>query len=195
MNREALTDEALAARIPRDEEAFSELSSRCMPLLRAAARHFCSPGAPEWDDLMQEGMVGLYAAALHYDEQKSASFRTYAQSCVFHRMADAARKANSGKNRPLNESVSLDSADARQLTAAGKGPQELLEQREQLEDFFERARRRLSPLEKQALALYLEGCPRPEVPRHGMSLRSYDNALYRVRKKLFEAGPQEGKSE
>lgn len=165
-------------------DGFAQLSARYLPLLRSRAAQFAGPSAPEREDLLQEGFFALYAAAISYDETKNASFSTYAGVCVHNRMADCARRHRSGKNRLLNESLSLDSSDAASLSA-GKGPEELLELREQLQGLFQSLGQTLSPSERRALTLYLSGCKREEVrERSGMELKAFDNAMYRVRKKL-----------
>lgn len=166
--------------------AFAELSSRYLWLIRAKAAQFEGPSAPEREDLLQEGFLGLYVAAASYSETGGASFRTYAGICVFRRMADAARKHSSAKNRILNESLSLDSEAAANM-AAQQSPEELLELRDQFQNVLRRMELELSPLERKALLLYLSGCGRSEIPaRLGVSLKAFDNAMYRVRSKLRE---------
>ena len=144
-------------------DAFAELSSRYLRLIRAKAAQFAGPSAPEKEDLLQEGFLGLYAAAVSFEEAGGASFRT--------------------KNRPLNESLSLESEAAH--LALESGPEDLLELRERLQALFRQMDTVLTPLERKALLLYLSGCKRSEVEnRSGMSLRAFDNALYRVRNNL-----------
>lgn len=164
-------------------DAFAELSSRYLWLIRAKAAQFAGPSAPEQEDLLQEGFLGLYAAAASFEETGGAAFRTYAGICVSRRMTDAARRHGSAKNRPLNESLSLDSEAAH--LALESGPEDLLELRERLQALLRQVDTVLTPLERKALLLYLSGCKRSEVEeRSGMSLRAFDNALYRVRNKL-----------
>ena len=90
-------------------------------------------------------------------------------------MTDAARRHGSTKNRPLNESLSLESEAAH--LALESGPEDLLELRERLQALFRQMDTVLTPLERKALLLYLSGCKRSEVEnRSGMSLRAFDNA-------------------
>ncbi|RKJ38552.1 sigma-70 family RNA polymerase sigma factor [Acutalibacter sp. 1XD8-33] len=165
-------------------EAFDQLSARYLGLLRARAGQFARPGGLEKEDLIQEGFLGLYAAAMAYNPQGGASFGTYAGVCVYNRMASAARSHHSVGNRPLNESLPLDTAgDLPQL--GGQSPEELLELRENAQAFWRRAQTLLTPLERRALGLYLGGWRREEIAeKAGMSLKTFDNALHRVRKKL-----------
>ena len=165
-------------------DAFAELSSRYLWLIRTKASQFQGAAAPEPEDLLQEGFLGLYAAAESFQETAGASFRTYAGTCIVRRMIDAARRHSSERNRPLNESLSLDSEAVSSL-AAENSPEELIELREQAENLFRRLEQELSPLERKAFSLYLSGCSRGEIEeKSGMTLRAYDNAIYRVRSKL-----------
>ena len=180
-----LSDDRLAALVRGGAaEAFVELSTRYMGLVRARAASFSGPGAPEKEDLFQEGFLGLYAAALSFQESRGAPFSAYAAACVYNRMASAARSHHSVGNRPLNESLPLDTAgDLPQL--GGQSPEELLELRENAQAFWRRAQTLLTPLERRALGLYLGGWRREEIAeKAGMSLKTFDNALHRVRKKL-----------
>lgn len=165
-------------------DAFRELSQKYVWLVREKARLFEGPSAPEREDLWQEGLLGLYIAAITYEEGGAASFSTYAGVCVYRRMADAARKHSSGKNRLLNESLPLESADA-SGAAAKESPEALIELRENFQGIRQKMEEVLSPLERRALILYVSGCEREEIPQKaGMSLKTFDNALHRARHKL-----------
>lgn len=185
MDYQAVSDQELVRLVrENDSDAFAELSSRYLWLVRAKAGLFQGPSAPEQEDLLQEGFLGLFAAAASYSQQGGASFSTYAGACVYNRMASALRKHKSLKNRPLNESLSLDSADTAAM-AAESGPEDALELQDQLQRLFRRLNETLSPLERKALSLYLSGCGRSQIAaRSGMSLKAFDNAMYRVREKL-----------
>ena len=155
-------------------DAFAELSARYLGLIRAKAQRFEGASAPEKEDLWQEGLLGLYAAAVSYKPEGGAEFSTYAGVCIYNRMASAVRRHGSSGNRPLNESLPLEAAG----DASEEGPEALLE-------LCKRMDVSLSPLESKVLTLYLNGCGRKEAARRaGMTLRSYDNALHRARSKL-----------
>lgn len=163
-----------------DPQAFLELSSRYTGLIRKKAALFSGPAVPEPEDLLQEGFLGLYAAALGYDSG-AGSFGAYAGACVYNHMASAVRSNATAGNRTLNQALPL--AEAGDPPELAMGPQDLLETREQ----FDRMWRRLdlSPLERRVLSLYLSGCSRRKVRELlGMELKTYDNALYRIRVKL-----------
>ncbi len=179
-----LSDEELTLLVrERAPDAFAELSARYAGLVRLKASQFTGPAAPEREDLLQEGFLGLYAAAVSYDKERGASFRTYAGTCVYNRMVAAARRHGGSKNRALNESLSLESEAA--SLPASDGPEDLLELRDQVQSLLKRLDGLLSPLERRALLLYLSGYRREEIEtRFGMPLKTYDNALYRIRAKL-----------
>lgn len=176
------TDNSLARLVREGRgDAFAELSARYLGLIRGKARLFEGAGAPEKEDLWQEGLLGLYAAAITYNPECGAAFSTYAGVCVYNRMASAVRRHGSSGNRVLNESLPLEAVQG----AVGEGPQALLELRENFQAFQARLGESLSPLERRALGLYLSGVRRQEAAqRLGLSPRTFDNALHRARKKV-----------
>lgn len=186
-NYQAVSEPELIRLVREDDPgAFAELSARYLRLIRSRARLFQGPAAPEEEDLLQEGLLGLYVAAASFSETGGASFQTYAGTCIYNRMASAARKHGNQKNRLLNESLSLDSGEISAMPTES-GPEDLLEAQDRLRELLDRVESSLSPLERRALALYLGGCKRSEVPeRSGMSLKAFDNAMYRVREKMKE---------
>ena len=105
------SDARLAALVrERQGDAFAELSARYLGLIRAKAKLFEGAAAPEKEDLWQEGLLGLYAAAISFRPEGGASFSTYAGVCVYNRMTSAVRRHVSSGNRTLNESVPLEDA-------------------------------------------------------------------------------------
>lgn len=167
-----------------DADAFAALSARYLWLVRAKAHKFVGVQAPEVEDLTQEGLLGLYAAAISFDDTAGASFATYAGVCIYNRMASAVRRYGSSGNRMLNESVSLDSEDAF-FAPAGDDPGAAVELQEWLGQLRQKLEANLSPLERRVLSLYLSGSQRRELPgKLGLSQKSCDNALHRVRSKL-----------
>lgn len=180
-----VTDEELVGLVKKNiPDAFAALSERYLWLVRQNAAHYAGCSSPEPDDLFQEGFLGLYAAALSFREDGGASFKTYASACVKNRMSDAARRHSGTKNRALNESISLDTGELASL-AQSDSLEELVEIRENFREILRRADIELAPTERTALSLYLSGCKREDVPRvSGMSVKAFDNAIYRVRNKL-----------
>ncbi len=180
-----LNDSQLADLVKRENyDAFAELGARYLWLIRTKASQFESAAALEREDLCQEGFLGLYFAACSYEKKGGAAFKTYAGVCIQNRMTSAVRNHKNAGNRPLNESVSLEAAgDA--PAAFWDEPEALLELRESFEGFLSKMKLALSPLERRALSLYLSGLKREEIPKKaGLSLKSFDNALGRVRSKL-----------
>lgn len=167
-----------------DADAFAELGKRYLWLIHSKARMFEGASAPEKEDLWQEGFLGLHMAAATYREQESASFPTYAGVCIYNRMATAARRYASKKNKPLNESLSLDTAGLSDLPTA-LGPETALEMRESFLSLQKKIEAALSPFERKVLRLYLGGYRRGGIAeRTGVPLKTVDNALHRVRRKL-----------
>lgn len=170
-------------------QAFVELSSRYAGLIRKKAALFCGLSFPEPEDLLQEGFLGLYAAALGYREDGGGSFGAYAGACIYNQMVSAVRSSATAGNRTLNQALPL--VEAGELTERAMGPQDLVETREQFDSMW---RLELTPLERRVLNLYLSGCRRAEVQeRSGISLKTFDNALYRIRSKL-RRGREEDKA-
>lgn len=186
-NYRKLDDAELIKKIQQGcSEVFGELSIRYLWLIRAKAAPFVGSAVPDSEDLIQEGFLGLYQAACTYEEEKSASFRSYAGVCVENRMISAVRTHSSKKNQMLNESISLDDAELSAVSAEDS-PERQLEGKEELRRVLSFAKFSLTPLELKALSLYLKGCPRREVTRRsGLSLKAFDNAMHRVRTKLKE---------
>lgn len=181
---ESLSDPRLAELVRGgDPQAFVELSSRYVGLIRKKASLFSGPAVPEPEDLLQEGFLGLYAAALGYRE--GSSFGTYAGTCIYNQMVGAVRSNTTAGNRTLNHALPLEQAG--DLPEWAMGPQDLVETREQFDSMWERLE--LTPLERRVLGLYLGGCRRSEVQeRAGIQLKAFDNALYRIRNKLRRVG-------
>ena len=198
MEKARRSDEALLALLRQgDEEAEWELYDRYKLLVRARARTFFLVGADN-EDLVQEGMLGLYKAVCEYDGSKNASFRSFAELCITRQILTAIKGATRKKHQPLNTYVSLDkpvyepgSTDRTLMDVlSGMGvsdPEEMLIGRENMEAVARDIREKLSPLEKQVLGLYLEGLSYQQI---GQLLnkppKSIDNAIQRVKKKLEE---------
>lgn len=164
-----------------DEQALAALIARQMPLIRALAARSVSPGL-EFEDAVQEGLIALFFAMGSYDGARGASFSTYASVCIRSGIADAVRRAGRRKHAPLNRSVPLD--DAGHVPMAG-GPAEEAEAREQYRATMHQLETRLSSLEKQVLALFLDGLSYGAIARRlGVGEKAVDNALQRVRAKL-----------
>lgn len=147
------------------------------------------------EDIIQEGMIGLYKAICDYDADKLASFRGFAELCITRQIITAIKTATRQKHIPLNSYVSLnkpiyDDDSERTLIdvivgSRASDPQELLVHRERSVYMQLKLSELLSDLERRVLYLYLDGCSYEEMSnklkRH---VKSIDNALQRVKRKL-----------
>lgn len=162
--------------------------------VRAKARTYFLIGADR-EDIVQEGMIGLYKAIRDYKGEKLSSFKAFAELCITRQIITAVKTATRQKHIPLNSYISLDKpiydeeSDRTLLDViAGSkvgDPQELLVNQEKYGDMEHKMAELLSGLERQVLALYLDGRSYQEISlelnRH---VKSIDNALQRVKRKL-----------
>ena len=195
-NFEALTDEeiVLDAKDNDNEEALVFLINKYRNFVRAKARSYFLIGA-EREDIIQEGMIGLYKAIRDFRNDKLSSFRAFAELCVTRQIITAIKTATRQKHIPLNSYVSLnkpiyDEDSDRTLLDVLSGskisdPEELVISREEFIDIEEKMGEILSDLEWKVLMFYLDGKSYQEIAveltRH---VKSIDNALQRVKRKL-----------
>jgi RNA polymerase sporulation-specific sigma factor len=189
------TDEELIARIREgDGDAELKLFERYKQLVRSRAHSYFLIGA-DHEDLVQEGMLGLYKAVLEYDSTKAASFKSFAELCVTRQILSAIKNATRKKHTPLNHYVSLNRTaiepsgeltlldTMRSLTVAD--PEEVVIGRENFEQMMLYLEKTLSPMERRVLSLYLDGFSYPQIAaRIGKPMKSVDNAMQRVKRKL-----------
>ncbi|MBE3563222.1 MAG: RNA polymerase sporulation sigma factor SigH [Hydrogenibacillus schlegelii] len=192
---EALSDEELVARIHAgDRKATDRLIERYRGFVRAKARPYFLVGADR-DDIVQEGMIGLYKAIRDYRPDRATTFRSFADLCITRQMLSAVKMATRQKHIPLNSSISLDrpvrdeEAERTLLDVLGDGghldPARLLIRREDVAALEEKMSEILSDLEKRVLMLYLDGRSYEEIAADlGRHIKSIDNALQRVKRKL-----------
>lgn len=188
MEYQMMEDSELAQRIRSGEyQAFSELDRRYRRLIRQKAGQFSGISQSEKEDLVQEGFVGLFAAAKTFRSDKNTSFQTYAGVCIGNHLISAVRKYMAQKNAALNTSLPLTlSEETGDAPAAQDGnPQTVVEQKESFRLFDQQIREKLTELEYHAMMLHVSGVRRVQIPKEaGISLKAYDNALHRVRRKL-----------
>ena len=195
---EALTDEELIERIRMgDSDAEDVLYIRYKQVVRSTARTFFLVGADR-EDIIQEGMIGLYKAVCDYEFGKQASFRAFAELCITRQIITAIKSATRKKHIPLNTYVSLsrpvyeDGDGERTLidvleTTRISDPEEALIGRESYEAVARDIENALSKLEREALSLYLQGLSYQQIAAAmGRSTKCVDNAIQRVKKKLEE---------
>lgn len=166
-----------------DADATSALVTRMIPLVRgkASSIHDSEMG---FDDLFQEGMVGLLSAIGSFDSLQDASFKTYAGVCITNRIISAVRKFHGKKKIPSGFCVPLENEDF-SLPDVSASPEELVLGNEAAEAIHSAFDKLLSGFEKDVLRLYLDGCSYEETAlRLGSCAKSVDNALQRIRRKL-----------
>lgn len=189
-----LNDEALILKLRSgDEMAEETLLKRYKPLVLSRARAYYLTGGDK-DDLVQEGMLGCYKAVCSFDPEKQISFAAFADLCIRRQIYTAVKISNRKKHLPLNSSVSLDSpTDTESSTTVMDSvnnektldPEQLLIGQEGFEEIITAINSELSKMEKQVLYLYLRGLSYQQMAeRLGKTVKSVDNAMQRMKKKL-----------
>ena len=175
------TDEELIARIRSGETGVTEyLLEKYKPLVKKQARTMYLMGG-ENEDLIQEGMIGLFRAISTY-RQGEGSFYGFALLCMNRQMYTAVQASARKKHEPLNAYVSLDEEPQMPLEDSPETMLLLQEKEGKREDMIAR---HLSSLEKKVLALYLEGMSYGQIAEQiGRPEKSVDNAIQRLKKKL-----------
>ncbi|MBR4719852.1 MAG: RNA polymerase sporulation sigma factor SigH [Lachnospiraceae bacterium] len=194
---EELTDVEL---IIRSREGQSDITDYLMEkykdLVKSKARSMFILGADN-DDLIQEGMIGLFKAVRDYDAGRDASFYTFAELCISRQIYTAVQASRRQKHIPLNNYISLygnvsENADDDEkylidaLQPTGdRSPEELIIDRENMDVLEQRIDESLSPFEKQVLDLYVTGMSYVQIARVlGRDEKSTDNALQRLKAKI-----------
>ncbi|MGM9929586.1 MAG: RNA polymerase sporulation sigma factor SigH [Bacillus sp. (in: firmicutes)] len=190
-----ITDENLVERVHKGEsEALDYLIHKYRNFVRAKARTYFLIGADK-EDIVQEGMIGLYKAIRDFKEDKLTSFKAFAELCITRQIITAIKTATRQKHIPLNSYVSLDKPIYDEesdrtlmdvLTGAKvMNPEQLLINREEFDDIELKMAELLSDLERKVLALYLDGQSYQEISEElNRHVKSIDNALQRVKRKL-----------
>ena len=177
------SDLSLAEKVRRgDNEAFGVLSNRYGGLIRSIAERYSAAGLDR-NDFSQEGLLGLLWACKAFDSEKNASFKNFASICINRRFLSLVRKDMSKKAIPKEKLLSIEDLEISDENTLN--PEILMLQKEQAEDFDKLLKSRLSPLEQKVLRLYLSGMTYSDISKRlSVSLKSVDNALQRIRKKL-----------
>jgi len=189
-----MTDEQLALSAQSDENALEFLIEKYKNFVLAKSRPFFLIGADK-DDLIQEGMIGLYKAIKDYNEEKNAAFKTFANLCITRQIITAVKASTRQKHLPLNSYLSLDKPlfDEETDVTVGESmiselytePEEQIIHSEDIKNIKQAINTVLTDMEKRALKLYLEGRSYKEISEIlKKAPKSIDNALQRVKKKL-----------
>lgn len=189
------TDETLVLLAKQgDDEAMAELFARYKSLVNKLSRTYFLAGG-DVEDLIQEGMIGLYKAIQNFTDGKKASFKTFATICIKHQIQTAVKIANAEKNKVLSSALSIgeqsnfddenDSSADIILPSQMPSPDSQVIERENQEELLSLVNEVLSPRERQVLGQYLQGYSYNEIASNlGESKKSIDNALTRIKNKL-----------
>lgn len=190
-----LSDELLVEAVRNgDDDALEYLINKYRNFVRAKARSYFLIGADR-EDIVQEGMIGLYKAIRDFKGDKLASFKAFAEICITRQIITAIKTATRQKHIPLNSYISLDKpiydeeSDRTLLDVIGgsrvSDPELLIINQEEFIGLEDKMSEILSDLERKVLMLYLDGRSYQEIAvdleRH---VKSIDNALQRVKRKL-----------
>ena len=177
-NKDAQFDQAMQQAQAGEESAIAALITAMMPAIRKGAAAVAAPGL-DFDDAVQEGLIGLFHAVRSYRADKKVPFTAYAAACIANAQQDARRSATRKKHAPLNNSVPLPE------NSAAPGPEELAIANERCAAVLERINTQLSPLERGSLLASLEGHTAAQTAQllH-CTPKAVENALMRARKKL-----------
>lgn len=181
----------------KEDSAMEYLLEKYKPLVRQKTRKlFLIDG--DKDDLIQEGMIGLFKAVRDYQAGKDAAFRTFADLCISRQLYSAIKKSNRLKNQPLNSYISIYSdefndadelAGDRTVISSGSdniaNPEAIVIDRESAVDMQNQMFDKLSKMEREVLKRYLDGMTYQEIATDmEKSPKSIDNALQRIKGKI-----------
>ena len=192
-----MTDEKLIENIKQeDQKALDCLIERYNDVVSMKANRFFMVGA-EKEDMIQEGMIGLYKAVKSFNTEKQNSFKTFANMCIERQLITAIKTSNRQKHIPLNSSFSLNTSayDENDDTTVievldtnfVEDPLDTITKREYMEFVENRIEKNLSGFEKQVLDRYIQGESYVDIAsKLNSPVKSIDNAIQRIRKKAMK---------
>jgi RNA polymerase sporulation-specific sigma factor len=177
-----------------DEVALEFIYLKYRDIIKSKANLYFLMGGSK-DDLIQEGMIGLFGAVMRYDADKNASFRTFAEMCIEHNMVNAVKASARIKHSPLNAFVSIyadpnDEGEYEKLEAQLEDksmgtPEDLILLQDQFEYINKSSAKIFSKLERIVWREFLKGRTYTEIAEVlGKSPKSIDNSIQRIRKKI-----------
>lgn len=194
MNDETLLEEAKRG----DEKSLEKLLSKYKSLATKISRRYFLAGQ-DFDDIYQEAMIGLFKAYQYYKYDDKNEFKHFATLCINRQIQSAVKSANRLKNKPLNESISLNNQggidvgiedeDGENLFLIIPSPEQLpddkLISKEYIETIKSEIYKRLSKFELQVLSLYLKGLTYKKIANQlNKTTKSVENSLTRIKSKL-----------
>lgn len=198
MNYKEMTDEELLERLRHGEQEIMDyILDKYKNLVRKRAKDMFLIGGDE-DDLIQEGMIGLFKAVRDYRSDRDASFFSFADICISRQIYTAIQASNRLKHVPLNTYISLysgvgevqDGEEERQLieqlqSLRAENPENMVIEKEQVAQLRKQMEEKLSKFEQEVLLLYLSDHGYETISRMlDKPLKSVDNALQRARAKI-----------
>lgn len=189
-----MTDEKLIENIKQqDQKALECLMDRYNDTVSMKANRFFMVGA-EKEDMIQEGMIGLYKAVKSFDSEKQNSFKTFANMCIERQLITAVKNSNRQKHIPLNSSISLNAAAYEDNEDMDKmdvldfkilnDPSDIIADREYFESMENKIKENLSDFELQVLREYEKGKSYAAIAEKlNAKIKSIDTAIQRIRKK------------
>lgn len=194
---EQFTDEELIHRLRGGEESIMDyICDKYKNLVRSKAKSMYILGGDN-EDLIQEGMIGLFKAVRDYDSGRDASFSTFADLCISRQMYTAVQAAKRQKHIPLNTYISLYGTTSQQgegeerklveelYDRSGRNPEEVFLDKERVNYLENLIENELSTFEKQVLDLYMTGMSYTQIAKVlGRDEKSTDNALQRLKSKI-----------
>ncbi|QNU04626.1 RNA polymerase sporulation sigma factor SigH [Peribacillus butanolivorans] len=177
-----------------DSESLAFLINKYQNFVRAKTTPYFLIGADK-EDLIQEGMIGLYKAIRDFREDRMTSFKAFAELCITRQIITAIKTATRQKHAPLNSYVSLDKPlydeesnyTLMDMISGEKitNPEAIIINKEKADDIELKISELLSDLERRVLALYMDGQSYVEISEElNTHVKSIDNALQRVKRKL-----------
>ena len=175
-----------------DAEIADYIMEKYKPLVRKKSNAMYLIGG-ETEDLIQEGMIGLFKAVRDFNLEKESSFFSFAELCITRQLYSALEASNRKKHIPLNTYISFSNQDdsdglnlEQMLTDETASPEQMMIENETKEEFFQRLEEKLSPMEKKVLSMYLDGNTYTQIAElMNKAPKSIDNSLQRIRGKIL----------
>lgn len=168
-----------------NEENIENLLVKYKPLVIKIARQYFLMGG-DIDDLVQEGMIGLFKAIKSFDEQKNASFKTFATLCIKRQIQTAVKKSNALKNNVFNDLFDDKILEMIDQPSTKENPEEQAISKQKYQYINNEIKFKLSEFEKHVLREYLSGKSYEDISKMlNVTKKSIDNALSRIRSKLL----------
>ncbi len=167
-----------------DSECMEALISKYMWLARSKARkYFLVSGT--YDDLLQEGLMGIFKAIRDFDPEKNDNLTAFVSMCIGSQIKDAIRRSSRAKNRPLNEAVTLEGLDNNLPSELVYDPVHNYIEREGVEHFYEKMASLFKPAQLDVLRYYLDGYTYSEIAELvSMPVKKVDNTLHTIKTKI-----------